>query len=155
GEGLQSLIPARSRRSDLVHLLATLEAIQPAGTTGLAAGMHEVLARIPHRGVLVVMSDLLTQTEALLAALHHARYRGHDLIVMHILDAAEAELGFEGALVLEDPETGERIEVDADGVRERYRRAIDEWRADLKRRIEALRGDYVALHTAMPFDKAL
>lgn len=155
GAGLQTLLPARSRRADLVHMLATLETVAPAGETGLAAGLHEALSRIPHRGVLVVMSDLLTEAEAMMQALHHARYRGHDVIIMHVLDAAEVHLPFDGALILEDPETGERMEVDADGVRERYRQAIEAWRAELKQRIAAMRGDYVALDTSMPFDKAL
>src|SRR5262249_22308983 len=113
------------------------------------------LSRIPHRGVLVVLSDLLTETEPVMQALHHARFRGHDVIVMHILDAAEVQLSFDGALILEDPETGTKIEVDADGLRERYQRAVLDWRTDLKRRISAMRGDYVALDTSIPFDKAL
>lgn len=155
GEGLHTLLPPRSRRADLLELLATLATVQPAGRTGLAAGVHEALARIPHRGVLVLLSDLLTDAEATLRALHHARFRGHDLIVFHILDAAEVRFPFEGALRLEDPETGLTLDADAAGVRERYVAAVAGWRAELERRISAMRGDYVPLDTSMPFDKAL
>lgn len=155
GEGLRTLLPPRSRRADLVQLLATLAAVRPAGRTGLARGINEALARIPHRGLLVVLSDLLTETGPLLRALYHARFRGHDLIVMHILDAAEVRFPFQGNLRLEDPETGARIEADADGVRSRYRAALDAWRDELFRRIAALKADYVPLDTSMKFDKAL
>lgn len=154
-DGLATMLPPRSRRSDLVHLLATLASAEPAGPTGLAAGIHAALARIPHRGVIVILSDLLTETAAALEALHHARFRGHDLIVMHILDVAEVTLPYDGAVRLEDPETGGYLEVDAPGVRAEYTAAVQRWRDDLRDRIQALRGDYVALDTSMPFDKAL
>lgn len=154
-EGLELRLPPRARRGDLVHMLSTLAALKPAGRTGLAAGIRDALTRISHRGVVVLLSDLLTDPAELLSALHAVRFRGHDLIVMHILDAAEAQLAFSGAVRLEDPENGTIIEVDADEARERYRRAIDEWRGDLKHKLGALRADYLALDTSMPFDKAL
>ena len=155
GEGLQTLLPPRSRRADLVQLLATLAAIKPQGRTGLARGIHEALQRIPHRGVIVVISDLLTDAGDTLEALHHTRFRGHDLIVMHILDVAEVRFPFEGAVRLEDPETGASLEAEADGVRAGYIKALADWRAQLQDRITALRGDYVPLDTSMKFDKAL
>jgi uncharacterized protein (DUF58 family) len=155
GEGLQTLLPPRSRRADLVQLLATLAAIKPTGRTGLAAGIHDALRRIPHRGVIVVLSDLLTDTADVLQALHHARYRGHDLIVMHILDVAEVRFPFEGTVRLEDPETGLSLDAAADGVRAGYVQAVADWRAELQDRIAALKGDYVPLDTSVKFDKAL
>jgi uncharacterized protein (DUF58 family) len=155
GERLETLLPPRSRRADLVQLLATLAAIKPAGKTGLAAGIHEALQRIPHRGVIVLLSDLLTDTAGVLKALHHVRFRGHDLIVMHVLDAAEVRFPFDGAVRLEDPETGMTLEADSHGVRSGYLNALAEWRAELNDRVTALRGDYVPLDTSMKFDKAL
>lgn len=154
-DGLEAMIPPRSRRGDLVHLLSTLAATKPAGKTGLVAGIHAALGRIVHRGVVVLLSDLLTEPQAMIEALHHIRFRGHDLIVMHILDEAEVRLPFDGAVRLEDPETGGYLEVDAPGVREAYQKAVEAWRADLRAKVQAMRGDYVALDTSMPFDKAL
>ncbi len=155
GGRLERLLPPRSRRADLVQLLTVLASIKPAGTTGLAAGIHDALRRIVHRGVIVVLSDLLADTDATLQALHHARFRGHDLIVMHILDQAEVRFPFEGALRLEDPETHATLEVSAEGVRTRYREAVATWRSQLEDRVAALKGDYVPLDTSMRFDKAL
>ena len=155
GAGLQQMLPARSRRTHLLHLLGALASVVPEGETGLAAGVNQALAQIPHRGLIVVLSDLLTEPEEVLQALHHIRFRGHDLIVMHVLDAAEVRFPFEGSLRLEDPETGETLVADAAGVRPGYVAAIESWRADLRRRLLAARADYVALDTSMPFDKAL
>ncbi|MBK9118429.1 MAG: DUF58 domain-containing protein [Phycisphaerales bacterium] len=155
GEGLQRFIPARTRSGHLGRLLAALSAVVPRGTTGLAGGVHAALEQIPHRGLVVVLSDLLTEPEAVLAALHHVRFRGHDLIVMHVLDAAETQFPFEGTLRLEDPETGQTLIASGEAVRARYCAAVKEWRTELRARVHALRADYVPLDTAMPFDRAL
>jgi uncharacterized protein (DUF58 family) len=155
GEGLQQMLPARSRRGHLVDLLRTLASVVPQGQTGLADGIHQALTQVPHRGLIVVLSDLLTDRAAVLEALHHVRFRGHDLIVMHVLDAAEVRFPFTGSLRLEDPESGETIVADASAVRARYVEAIESWRTELSRSLAAARADYVPLDTAMPFDKAL
>lgn len=155
GAGLETLLPARSRQADLVELLATLARVEPHGTTGLARGVHEALARIPHRGLVVLISDLLTDTAELTDLLHHVRFRGHDLIVMHLLDAAEAHFDFDGGLRLEDPESEASLVADAPAVRMRYLAELQRWRDELDRQVAMLRGDYVALDTSMSFDKAL
>ncbi|MCH8805067.1 MAG: DUF58 domain-containing protein [Planctomycetes bacterium] len=155
GDGLEQMLPPRSRRADLVQMVSTLSSIVPRGRTGLARGIHEALARISHRGIVVVLSDLLTDAEELIEALHHIRFRGHDLIVMHVLDAGEAHFPFQGSVRLEDPESGESLVADADAVRQRYLDGLHEWREKLRRAIEAARGDYLPLDTSTPFDKAL
>jgi uncharacterized protein (DUF58 family) len=155
GESLQRWLPARGRQSHLVNLLATLAAVVPRGPTGLATAIGAALAKIPHRGLIIVLSDLLTDTPAVLEALHHIRFRGHDLIVMHILDAAETQFPFAGPVRLEDPESGATLTVAAEAAREAYQRALDSWRAELEREIRGARGDYVALDTSQRFDRAL
>jgi uncharacterized protein (DUF58 family) len=155
GETLQTFLPARARRTHLAQLLGLLAAVTPGGATGLARGIEEALAQIPHRGLIVLISDLLTDTDEVLESLHRIRFRGHDLIVLHVLDAAETQFRFEGAVALEDPETGRTLVAEAAAVRQRYLEALARWRGQLDQQITALRGDYVPLDTAMPFDKAL
>lgn len=152
--GLQTFLPPRSRRADLAALLGVLAATAPEGGTSLATGLHELLARIAHRGMIVIMSDLIADTEALRQSLTHARFRGHDLIVMHILDVAEARFPYDAPVRLEDPESGEWLEVDG-GAAIDYLVAVQEWRDWWSTNLAALRGDYVPLDTSMPFDRSL
>lgn len=155
GERLEKFLPAQSRRAHLVQILAELSRLQPTGSTGLSEGIHAAMSRIHHRGLVIVMTDMLTEPEKCFEALHHVRFRGHDLIVMHILDAQEAAFNLDGVVRLEDPESGESIVTDAPAVRQQYVAAVAEWRDGLSRRLAELRADYVPLDTAMPFDKAL
>jgi len=152
---LVQMLPARARRAHLMNILAALSATVPQGQTGLAQGVHEARAHIPHRGLIVFFSDLLTDTDAVFDALHHIRFRGHDLIVMHVLDAKETTFPFDGAVRLEDPETGLTLAGDARALARRYHEALAAWRGDLRTRVQAIRADYVPLDTSVSFDRAL
>lgn len=154
-EGLDAWAPPRARANALAPLLATLEGLYARGGTGLSRGAAAALARVPHRGLFVLISDLLADGDGALEACRCIRGRGHDLIVLHVLDAAEAAFALRGALRLVDPESGAVLEVDAASVRERYLAAMSEWRGRLRLRLAGLRADYAPIDTSQPFDAAL
>jgi uncharacterized protein (DUF58 family) len=150
----QSLAPA-SKRSQLGNILSLLAKLKPAGTTMIEASLNQVASMIRHRGLVMLFSDLLGDPDSILRAIHRLRFRGHDMIIFHILDEAEAEFPFSGMLRLEDNETHETIEVDADAIKADYLEEVASFRATYKQDCIRARIDYVPLHTGMPFDKAL
>ena len=150
----QSLAPA-SKRSQLGNILSLLAKLKPAGVTMFEASLNQVASMIRHRGLVMLFSDLLGDTDSILRAIHRLRFRGHDLIIFHILDEAEAEFPFQGMLRLEDNETNEILEVDADAIKADYLEEVARFRATYKQDCVRTRVDYVPLHTGMPFDKAL
>ena len=58
-------------------------------------------------------------------------------------------------LELEDNETNETLLVDADGIKADYLEEVAAFQATYKKECRGARIDYIALHTGMPFDKAL
>ena len=102
-----------------------------------------------------ISSDLLGDVEPIHKALHRLRFAGHDVIVFHILDEAEALFPFEGMLELEDNESDERLLVDADGIKADYLDEVASFRDVYRKECQKARIDYIPLHTGMPFDKAL
>jgi uncharacterized protein (DUF58 family) len=150
----QSLAPG-SKRSQLGNILSLLAKLKPEGTTEIEASLHQVAGMLRHRSLVMLFSDLLGDPESILRAIHRLRFSGHDLIIFHILDEAEAMFPFEGMVRLEDNETREIIEVDADAVKADYLEEVAEFRAKYKADCVRARIDYVPLHTGMPFDKAL
>ena len=115
----QSLAPA-SKRSQLGNILALLANSQPTGKTEIAKSLHQVAGMLRHRSLVMLFSDLLGDFEPIQKALHRLRFAGHDVIVFHILDEAEALFPFEGMLELEDNETHETLLVDAEGIKADY-----------------------------------
>jgi uncharacterized protein (DUF58 family) len=150
----QSLAPG-SKRSQLGNILSLLAKLKPTGTTDLEASLHQVASMIRRRSLVMLFSDLLGEPEPILKAIHRLRFSGNDLILFHILDEAEEDFPFEGMLRLEDNETNETIEVDAEGIKADYLEEVAKFRATYRNDCVRARVDYVPLHTGMPFDKAL
>jgi uncharacterized protein (DUF58 family) len=150
----QSLAP-RSKRSQLGNILSLLAKLQPKGETEIAKSLHQVAGMLKHRSLLMIFSDLLADPEPIHKALHRLRHAGHDVILFHIFDEAEATFPFEGMVELEDNETNETLLVDADGIKADYLEEVAKFQAMHRKECLGAGVDYVPLHTGMPFDKAL
>ncbi len=150
----QSLAP-KSKRTQLANILSLLAKLSPSGGTAIGRSLHQVAGMLRHRSLVMVFSDLLGEPAPVLKALHRLRHAGHDVIVFHVLDEAEALFPFDGMVELEDNETTERILVDADAVRADYLDEVDAFRSGYRKECLGARIDYVPIHTGMPFDKAL
>src|SRR4051794_24048992 len=90
-----SLAP-RSRRSQLGQILALLARLRPAGPTEVAASLPQLAGMLRHRSLVMLFSDLLGEPGPIQRALHRLRHSGHDVILFHILDEAEALFPFDG-----------------------------------------------------------
>jgi uncharacterized protein (DUF58 family) len=155
GDRLQASLPARSRRSQWGDIRSVLQQCQPTGGSQIAACLRQAASMIRHRSLLMLMSDLLADPDEILEALRAVRFRGHDVILFHILDEAEATFPFSGAVDLLEPEQGENEIVDAASVRADYLQALAELRERYRTTCLSMGADYVPLDTSMPFDKAL
>jgi len=154
-ERLNQYLRAQSKRSHLINILGELARVAPAGETAIARCLHETAELIHARGLVIVMSDLLSDPEPIQEALHHLKFKGHDIILFHILDHAETNFPFEGLYRFREPETGEELEVDASGFREAYLEAIDSFIADYRDVCYRAKIDYAQMDTSVPFDRAL
>jgi uncharacterized protein (DUF58 family) len=152
---LRASLPARSKRSQLGAMLALLSRAKPAGMTDVASNLRRVAAMIKHRSLFMLFSDLLCDADPVIEALRLLRHRGHDVIVFHVLDEAEVNFPFDALSDFEDPESGERLTVDAAGIRGDYLEALQELRNRYRRECFQVGADYVPLDTSMPFDRAL
>jgi len=145
----------RAKRTHLGDILSILANCTPGGYTDVSGSIHEAAAMIKKRGLVIALSDFLDEPADIERALSHLRYRGHDVIVFHVLDASEANFPFTGPMEFSDPETNVRIRTDADAVRADYLEAVAGFVADLRGRCRTLGVDYVQLDTSVAFDQAL
>jgi uncharacterized protein (DUF58 family) len=149
-----SLAP-KSKRAQVGNILSMLANLKPTGPTDIAKSLSQIAAMLRHRSLVMLFSDLLGDPEPILHALHRLRHGGHDVILFHILDEAEVHFPFGGQVEFEEPETNERLEVDADSFRADYLAQIEAFRERYRHECLQSGVDYVALDTSMQFDKAL
>jgi uncharacterized protein (DUF58 family) len=81
----------------------------PRRATNVGYALEFCRRVLPRRAVVFLVSDFLD--EDYLPVVRNVR-RKHDLVCVHIGDAAEVAPAPSGLVTLEDPETGERREVD-------------------------------------------
>ena len=146
-------VPPSAKHLDV--MLHTLDTMKPGSAGGLVRPLHKAVELLRRRGVVVVISDLYEEPESVADAVRALRYAGHDVLVFHLLDPAELEFPFDAAQSFEDLETGERIPVIPDALRERYRELVAGHVATLRRLLRADRIDYAMIDTAQPLDQAL
>ncbi len=154
-ERLTSFLPPKSKRSHLTNMLATLARTAPQGRTYLAQALHEVANRVRKRGLMILLSDLLANQDAVIEALHHLKFGGHDLVIFQVLDHAEATFDFDGQMRFEDPESRDHIDADASAVRAGYLEEIRKFIEGYRDEARKVRADFVTVTNDMSFDKAL
>ncbi len=154
-EKIRNSLAPRARRTQLASILSLLARLKPQGATEIAASLTQVAAMLRHASLVMIFSDLLAEPKPVMEALFRLRHRGHDVILFHVLDEAEVTFPFEGNVELEEPETGQRVEVDAAGFRPAYQAEVAQFREEFRRECFRAGIDYVPLDTSMQFDKAL
>ena len=140
-------------------LLHTLERLGEADSVGrpgeLARPLRQAAEACHRRAIMVLISDLYEEPRAVLDAIALLSHRGSDLIVFHLLDPAELTFPFDQPANYEDLESGERIPVVPDQVRERYQRLVRAHIEALTRVLGESRIDYALFDTSKPLDHAL
>jgi uncharacterized protein (DUF58 family) len=154
-EEVRVVIPARARRRHWWVVAATLEDMVAGGGTAAEPALRRVTDLLVRRGLVVFISDLLLDRELALLALRYLRHRGHQVVVFHVMDAAEIDLVGPPEARFEDPESGRAVVARPRELRTAYgdtvRRTVAAWRA-------ALRGsgiDYHHVVTDTPFGYVL
>lgn len=153
--GLRRSLAPRTRPAHLTRILHELDQARAGGETSLAAALAETTPGLSRRGIVVLISDLLDEVEAVLRALVYFRHRGHDVIVWHVLDPVEKELPLRGPVIFEDLETGEKLLTEVDDVRRTYLREMAAFCTRLSDGCRAAGIDYAQMTTSDTFYRAL
>jgi uncharacterized protein (DUF58 family) len=145
----------RARSTQLDDILRTIVSTPDKPAASTLGALHEVATLMPRRGLVVLISDLFFPAEEIFSALDHFRFRGHDLLVLQVLDPVERSMPLDGLVRFHDLETGEELMTRADEIRPAYEAAVAEWLGDLDAGCLAREIDRAVLTTDEPADHAL
>ncbi len=149
-------VPARSVRRQLFQILKVLENLPSGGQTQVGEVLHKVAARIPRRGLVILLSDMMDDAGAVIDGLKHFRHRGHEVLALQVLDPREIDLDFRGEVefeALEEP--GRKVRLEPTHMGEAYRRDFEAWRRELRRSCRGQLVDLVEMTTSTPFAQGL
>ena len=153
---VRRFIPPRGRVSHLRVILEELHGTSPGGETTLAPILHGIAERSRRRGLMVIISDLFDDPENLLNALHHFRYRKHEVLLLHVMAEEELTFPFESWSQFRDLEVaGQRVQFDPRAIRAQYLEEVRRFVGRIQTGCGQMNIDYVPLSTTRDFDVAL
>lgn len=152
-DDLIDIVPPSVRHLQL--FLHTLARAQATGAGQLALTLDRVAQMRGRSGMVVLLSDCYEEPGVLRRALAGLRARGHDVIVFHLIDAAERDLPWDAPGTFEDAESAARLPIRPDEMRAQYKTMFEGHRAELARGFGGDGIDYVPVETDRPLDAAL
>lgn len=152
---IEHALPPRKGRKHALRLIRDLMTVEPKGRgTDISVATDRLSKLLTHRAVVFFASDF--QSPDLERPLARVAQR-HDVIAVTLEDPSERDLPNVGLARLEDPETGERIEIDTSNPR--VRKAFAERVAsddELRRKLFGRLGlDEIIVHTEHGYVDAL
>lgn len=154
--GIRTILPAQGTVSHLRNILQSLYESSPQAASDTAAVLHEVAERIPRRGIVIVISDFLTDVPQLLKSIHHLRHRLHDVVLFHVLSEEELTFPFTDVTRFRDlEELLCEMDVDPTAIRRAYLQQFHEYLSDLENGCQRIPCDYVRFCTAQPLEAEL
>jgi uncharacterized protein (DUF58 family) len=128
GEGLDAVIPARTGRRHVLHLLHRMQSrpqLKQSKLTDVNAFLKGAFPLIPRRSLVFVVSDFIS-APGWGTPLAHLAQR-HDVVAVRLYDPLEMNLPDLGLVVMQDAESGEQLFVDTHdkGFRKRFAAAAD------------------------------
>lgn len=155
GERLRAFVPARRASRHLHVILEALSQVRPEGSTHLRRVTEELLALLKRRSLIVLLSDLLDEDKALPTALHYLYGRGHDVLVLHLLDPDELSLPFELPTTFSDMELPAQLPADPDAIRDGYQKRLRQFLKECRQACGQAKAHYTLLTTDTEAAKAL
>lgn len=154
-ETIRSQLPARTQRTQLNALLKTLDIQNPQKKSDIYGVLKKIADAQSQRGLIILISDLFTPRESLFKGLKLLRYRGHEVMVLQILDDEELDFTYAGTTKFEGMEDAGDLLCDPKSLREGYQAAMTAFREELRRECARQVVDFQTIRTSESVDAAL
>lgn len=152
---ITQIVRPSSNPTQLKQFVRVMENSSATRKTRTGPIFHELAERLGRRGLVVILSDLFDDAEALLAGLNHLRHRKHDVILMHILDPAEIDFPFQHVTMFKGLEALGSVVVDPRGLQAAYRHEVQSFIKQIRAGCRDRQIDYLLARTDQPVDAML
>ena len=149
-------IPPRARPKHLQVIINELKVQRPQFETNLSDVFHEMVVKIHHRGLLIIISDLFGDVDQLMKSLAHFRHAHHEIIIFQIWDPDELDFPFRQWTQFASLESASnRHLVDPAQIRRAYLEKLAQFRDQLAKGCNRHRIKLVPMTTDQPFADSL
>lgn len=154
-ETIREQLPPVAKPSQFRRILDALEETSAQGETGLGGVLHDIAERIPRRGLVILISDLLDDPAEIADGLQHLRHDHHEVIVFHVMDPDELSFPYERMVRFKDMEGVRHLVVHPRTLRRRYLERINGHLEAIKEECFRRKVSYTLTETGQPYDVML
>ena len=154
-DAIRARVPHQSKQTHLHAILAELDAESPEKKTDIYDILYQTAEKEARKGIIVLISDLLVPREGLFKGLNLLRYRGHDVMVFHVLDPQELDFDYSGTTKFEGMEELGELVCDPRSLRDGYLEAMNTYLAELRRFCSRSSIDYQTIRSSEHLDAVL
>lgn len=161
---IRYLSQARSSHSHYRMLVNKLEEVLKAESinkaTNAADALHTIAEQMHKRSLIIVFSDMMDDTEhieELFSALQHLKFNKHEVILFHTIDGEQEQaFNFDNRpFEFVDMETGERVRLQPQQVKEQYLERMAEFTTMVQNRCHQYKIDYLPVDLSEPVEQVL
>jgi len=163
-DAIEVQTPVKSTPSHVHKIMQELNGLlqktRPLQKTSVATVLHQLAEKIHKRSLVVIFSDMfenLEESELIFSALQHLKHNLHEVLLFHVTDKkTEETFSFENRpYEFIDLESGEKIKVQPDQVRESYQKFVGDFYQKLKLKCGQYKIDFIEADIAKGFDPVL
>lgn len=154
-ESLTDLLPARYRPGHLHRLMLSLERSVGGRSTNIETPLERIAAVVSKRGLIVLISDLMAPVESLEKNLGYLRSRGHEVLVIRVLDPSEITFTFPEPALFRDLESGRQLYIDPETARQSYLQKFNAHQEVIRKTCSNLGVEYCQISTDQPLEIVL
>lgn len=151
-EGLRKIISPRSGMPHLKCICDELERTEPGQITRIPQSLDMVGQAMKKRGICIIFSDLMDDTELIIKKLRQLRARRHEVVLYHVLDPDEIRFPFDDTTSFHDLEDGSSLITDAFNVKKEYLKRLRNLVNTFRTALRKSGVDYLLADTSMPLD---
>lgn len=154
-DAVRNYIQPSTRQGQLHRLLHGLEKAEPTARTDYGKPFAHCMEFLRRKGIVIVISDFFETPETVVKTIAPLRFRGNEVILLHVLDPQELTPKFRDPVILLDLETDDSLEVTPDYANREYREKIQNHIEELKAKARGAGLDYYLMITDRPLDETL
>ncbi len=152
---VRNFIPRTGNLASIHNIMTTLSNFNPTQQTNIATTLHNMAGQIKRKGIVILVSDMFDDEEAVLDGIQHLRFGGQEVVVFHLMDPYELEFPFTGNVEFEGLENIPKQMTRPREIRKTYMKEIDAFKQRIQYGCERVGAHYTLVNTAQPMHEML
>lgn len=153
---IRDRVPPASSPAQVSSIIEVIERQRPDHTTDMRMLPAQLADQLRHRGLVILISDLLADADEIISGLQRLRQGRQDLIVLHVLDHDELTFPFENNVLFEGLEAPDvQLLTDPQSLRTAYLEIVGGFVSRIRASCVNNRINYQLMSTRDSLDAAL